>query len=331
MNLNYPIQNEATTSAVDAHLPFNDTKIEFISPVSTKFNDKMKRQAQRVRFAKVECTYQSIDDTESTTTPSKIHDDGEEIDQASHLWYQTEDFKKFRSDDKKLMRVYRNLIKQKQRVPVGTMDDENLKFIDEQIANLEDEIRGLEDYKSIRANIDFKHRRYACGYAVMKEQARQRKLFLFQQKRMKIDDEMSDGFTWISSSNFELDATSIRNCVLDTSMKSKLLAFTLGLSDASYVRQMNSVDAGFGSAVDEEKENVDEKHYELCIVEVDEQRVYNKVPPRCENVDDDMTASPASRYKMISPISAKKTTASSILRNLQLRHLLAQAPYISCT
>jgi hypothetical protein len=325
MNINDTMQNEAAPPTTDAQFPYHDTKLDFVSSVMVKNGDESKHQKRRVQFHKVECTYQTIDNVDASATLADEHVDG--VD----LWYHSQDFKKFRSDDKKLMRVYRNLIKRKQRIPEGSMDEDNSNFIDEQIEKLEDEIRGLEDYKSVRANIDFKHRRHACCYAVMKEQARQRKLFLFQKKRMRIDDESTDDSTWIVTSNFELDATSIRNSVLDTSMKSKLLAFTLGLSDASYVRQMNTADDTFQSVVEEESmtEDVNENLSKHCIVEVDEQHVYSKVPPRYDDVDD-TKSSPVSRFNTISPISLKKATASSILRSLQLRHLTVQTPYVSC-
>ena len=333
MNINDTPQNEADPSAVVTMSPFINSKIDYISTVTKKTNDIPKVQKQRVRFHKVECTYQTIEDNDDpTATLMDEHDDEEGTCQASHLWYRTEDFKKFRSDDKKLMRVYRNLIKRKQRIPAGTIDADNMSFINEEIEKLEDEIRGLEDYKSIRANIDFKHRRHACCYAVMKEQARQRKLFLFQKKRMRIDDDSTDDSAWkISTNTFELDVTSIRNSVLDTSMKSKLLAFTLGLSDASYIRQMKTVDDGSESIVENMavEGDVDENKYKRCIVEADEQRICIKVPPRFNDVDD-MTSSPVSRYRTVSPVSATKATASSILRSIQLRHLIVQTPYVSC-
>jgi hypothetical protein len=319
MNINSAIPNEATPSPSDAQFPLSDSKIESNSSL---------RPTRRVQFQIVECTHHTTDDAVSTSKTSHERDEEGQPYQASHLWYRTEDFKKFRSDDKKLMKVYRNLIKQKQHIPNGTLDDENMNFMDEKIADVEDEIRGLEDYKSVRANIDFKHRRHACCDAVMKEQAKQWNLFRFQQKRMKINDETTDDITWCSARSFVLDAASIRNCVLNTSMKSKLLAYTLGLSDAAYVRQMNQVDA---VSVLENEPDVHDKRLERCIVDVDEKRVYRhiKFPPRFDNLDDGMTVSPVSRCT--SPMSGKKVTASSILRNLHLRHLSAQTQYVSCT
>jgi hypothetical protein len=336
MNINYDatMQNEAAPCTTYAQFPFSDEIVDFVSSDVMTIDDGSKtHQKQRVRFHDVECTYLINNDVDNTITQIDEHLDGDDVFHSSDLWYQTEDFKRFRSEDKKLMRVYRNLIKRKQRIPIDTIDEDNMNFINEQIEKLEDEIRGLEDYKSVRANIDFKHRRHACCYAVMKEQARQRKLFLFQKKRMRIDDETTDDIAWITSSNFELDATAIRNSVLDTSMKSKLLAFTLGLSDASHVRQMCTIDDTMGSIVQEEEEvneNFNENDPESCIKDVNEQRMYMKVPPRYEDVDDSATVHPVSRCNTISPISSKKATASSILRNLQLRHLIIQTPYVSC-
>ena len=343
MNANVTMLNEATSSIRDnEHFLSTDRKIEFDSSVTNQTNKTPTFSVRRVQFQTIECVHHvtgdenassgrthELDSADNNNDDDDVHDDDDDDDEVSHLWYNTEDFKKFRSDDKRLMKVYRNLLKQKQRIPVGEMDDENMKFIDEKIVNLEDEIRGLEDYKSVRANIDFKHRRHACCDAVMKEQAKQQKLFRFQQKRMKINDETTDDITWSSAREFVLDVTSIRKCVLNTSMKSKLLAFTLGLADADYVRQMNNVDAA--SVVEDEVE-VNDKRLDRCIVEVDEQRAYRfvKVPPRCDDVDD-MTLSPVSRCNTVSPIPGERTTASSILRNLQRRHLTIKTSYISCS
>jgi hypothetical protein len=288
MNLNCDTVNAVRS---EMKLSYNDEKIDSVF-YHTKPIKKMNR---RVQFHKVECTVHTIERMEFT----------EQMKES--LWYQPTDCRKFRTDDKKLMRTYRGLVKRMHQ----TNDIVEISSLNQQIEQMEEEIRGLEDYKSLRAHLDEKHRRISCCHAVLKEQIRQRTLFLLQQPTSDDDDDDD----W--SSPFTLDATLIRNCVLDTSMKSKLLAFTLGLSDASYVRQINN-ECDYTTLETVSSDCDDQTMIILDEVEEEDQPIIAIVQPRC--CDMDMTVSPST--------VSKKITASSILRHYQTRYLVPS--YVPC-
>jgi hypothetical protein len=286
-NSNYSVS--VNSSSLEMKHFYNEEKID------TKVINK--RSKRRVQFNAVECTVHTIERIEYTEQMKEL------------LWYQPSDCKVFRSNDKTLMKTYRRLMKRMHQ----TIDVEEMSMLKMQIEQMEDETRGLENYRSLRANLDDKHRRISCCHAVLKEQERQRALYQFQRPRL-FDTDFDD---W--SSQFILDETLIRNCVLDTSMKSKLLAYTLGLSDASYVREMNDEDDHTNDTTETESSTSDDRSLETIFLEEikEDQAVIVKIPSRCCEVD-----------MIVSPVSSKNVTASSILRNYQSRYLVPS--YVPC-
>lgn len=268
------------------------------APVKTEMvSSTMKRSKQRhVKFEKVVHTYgaSSIDIQDLTE---------EEIELC---WYTPNDYVRFRSDDKKLMRVYRGLIKQKRLAS----DRDIIDKLDERIDEMADEVRGLEDYKSLQVNVDTKQRRKLYSSAVFKEQMRQKTLFILSQGYDNDSDEWNNSFV--------LDAVSMRESVVGISMKSKLISYKHGLADAKYVRQMNGGDDS-DSVVTETSSSSDETNEQSLhvrtILEANEHKIV-RIPPPCHDLDETHHSPRSQRYGRV--------TASAILRRYQLPYLIVQ-------
>lgn len=289
MNNSHDIQDQYTTSSVDV---YEKIKIESSTTKVDSINTKKSRR--RVQFQKVECTYHI----------SSIHIDDFTDDEFEACWYSPDDFLQFRIDDKKLMRTYRGLIKQKRQAS----DSDMIDSLDEQIEDMVDEVRGLEGYASLQAHTEYKQRRIMYRDAVMKEQMRQKTLSILSNTLADEDDEWSGPFV--------LDAIAMRECVISFSMKSKLISYKLGLSDARFVRQMNNTDDSDSVTIMSSSSDESEQSQHIrTILEANEHQII-RIPPPCHDLNETLH-SPRSQQRS----TTGRVTASSILRRHQLPYL----------
>jgi hypothetical protein len=149
------------------------------------------------------------------------------------LWYQRDDFQQFKKNNKKLIREYRYMMKcSSQLSSIMASNDTNKIAVLNNRSVLEDEIRGLENHLSARAQLDFQHRKTACCRAVLHEQNKQTSFYYQQEQQRGIHVEPFE------RKMTTIDTKWIRTVSLRKTKMSKIMAYSLGKSDASYVRQL---------------------------------------------------------------------------------------------
>ena len=228
-----------------------------------------KRLNRRVRFQSAQRTT-FIRSSETSKTIENLK---------NSIWYQPADIQKFQWHDEMLIKKYRSIVRNKQR-----MGRINLKEIDILTTEMESEMRGLEDEFNVLAQQRYQRRLYDSCRAVLVEQERQRDL-------------------WSNDSNanqsFLLDAEMIRKVYADSSRNSKLIAYSLGLSDAAFVRQFQKNSPIHDDAF---RNGTNKKRETKMTLQKDRAPLAHKSKIEKENT---------------------KRTASSLLRQRQLSHINA--------
>jgi hypothetical protein len=185
----------------------NRTKIEALS--STDMNKRIAKSNRQVRFHQMEFKY--IDDSHCKTY---------EEEQPHTSWYEPADIRMIQNDNEKLIRKYRALIRI--NPSNGKYKEARSYDFEKQRKKMEDEMRGLEDHLSILSHLLYKRRVAACCQGVLNEQLRQKNIW-------------EHGLH--SDRPFILDVDLIRKVSVNNSMKSKMMAYSLGQVDESFVRQ----------------------------------------------------------------------------------------------
>jgi hypothetical protein len=167
------------------------------------------RQIHRVRFHPTKCTAFMI--------PNESF---QSIEECKHLlWYQHDDIQKFQRNDEMLIKKYRTLVRNIQRL--GRTKLNNIE-----INEMEAEMRGLEDDFTVLSHLRHQRRLEDSFYAVMIEQERQRDLWSKNSK---------------DSHSFLLDVEMVQKVYSSSAMSSKLIAYSLGRADATFARQFQKI------------------------------------------------------------------------------------------
>ena len=137
------------------------------------------------------------------------------------VWYQPADFQNFQNNNEILIQKYRSALRNNHR-----LGRTKLKDIEKLEMEIEAEMRGLEDNFDVISGLRHQRRLADSVSAVLIEQERQRDLW---------SKDAS------ANSSFLPDAEMIRKVYSISSMNSKLIACSLGRSDAIFARQFQKL------------------------------------------------------------------------------------------
>lgn len=258
-----------TLEEQDIHNAIGASCDEIIEPKNMA-DDRMslERPNCRVRFQPARCTKIVHPDETSQILVERKH----------LVWYQPSDIQHFQFNDETLIRKYRSIVRSNQRLGRNNLEDV------ESEKKIEDEMRGLEDNFSILSQLRHQRRLADARGGVLTEQERQRDLW-------------AKGVN--ASQSFVLDVEMLRNVYASSSMKSKLIAYSLGQSDAAIARKFQN-ESPISCRVLRSNRNIG-------------------------NIQEEMKSTLRKDRNHTSPTFNKKTecTASSILRQQQIRHIHA--------
>jgi hypothetical protein len=224
---------------------------------------------RRVRFQPALCTTFVRSDVTFQT-----------LAECKHLvWYQPADIQKFQCNDEILVKKYRAFVRNNQR-----LGQTKSKYIEK--LGMETEMRGLEDEFNLLAQMRHLRRLEDSCRAVLMEQERQWDLWSKDEN---------------TKQSFILDAEMIRKVYSNSSMNSKLIAYSLGRSDATFARQFQN-----DSPI---CEYVSRNHNSTVV---------NKNRKTKSTLQRDRDQMP---FKSKEEKKSTNVTASSILRQLQLSHI----------
>ena len=225
-------------------------------------NSGRERANRRVRFQLEHCT-----------TVVRSEETFETLEKLKHLvWYQPTDIQQFQSNDEMMIKKYRSFVRNNQRLGRSKLNDvEKLEM--EMVA----EMRGLENTFNVLSQLSHQRRLEVSCRGVLNEQERQKKLW-------SKDLEANEPFL--------IDAESIRKVYANYSMNSKLIAYSLGRSDATFVRQFQKI-----SPV---------KCHVLC-----NNKALRPLKPKDEKERTNVTASSILRQRQLNHINAFHSTCAT--------------------
>ena len=204
------------------------------------------------------------------------------------VWYQSADITRFLRSNEILIRKYRSIVRQSQRKQRTELIATGIE--DSFLKEMEVEMRGLEDNFSTISQMRHRQRLENSRRGVLIEQERQRDLWSKSAKEYQA---------------FVLDVEMMRKVCSSNSTSSELIAHSLGRSDAAFTRQLRNMSPNQCDIYRQNNCNIETSKLETTSAR-------HNAKPR-------ILTDGASNEGM----ERTKATASSILRQLQLRHIQA--------